>query len=57
MPQIMSKVREYLRVVAIARKPTKEEYMTSSKVSAIGIAVIGVIGFVIFLIFIATGLA
>jgi len=35
------------RVWHVLRKPTKEEFWTVSKVSAIGIAIIGVLGFLV----------
>lgn len=35
------------RVLKVARKPDNEEYKTVSKVTGIGILVIGVIGFII----------
>jgi len=43
--------KECKRVLKVAKKPTREEYVNFSKVTAIGIAIIGVIGFVIVLIF------
>ncbi|MFH1445495.1 MAG: protein translocase SEC61 complex subunit gamma [Nanoarchaeota archaeon] len=45
-------LRHYIRVMQIARKPTKDEFINSGKVSALGIGLIGVIGFAIFLIFV-----
>lgn len=53
---IKNKIREYRRVLQISRKPGKDEFVTSSKVSALGMALIGFIGFVIFLIYILSGL-
>ena len=38
------------RVLKVAKKPDRDEYFDFSKVTAIGIAIIGVIGFVIVLI-------
>ena len=38
------------RVLKVAEKPDRDEYFDFSKVTAIGIAIIGVIGFVIVLI-------
>jgi protein transport protein SEC61 subunit gamma-like protein len=38
------------RVWLALRKPTKEEYKMTAKVSAIGIAILGVFGFLISLI-------
>ena len=37
------------RVLKVAKKPDREEYFEFSKVTAIGIAIIGLIGFVIVL--------
>lgn len=52
MFNIIETYRKYKRVLQVARKPSKEEYIGASKISALGIAVIGLIGFVIFLIFV-----
>ena len=48
---IKETLRKYRRVLNIARKPGKEEFTTSAKVSALGLALIGFVGFVIFMIF------
>ena len=45
-------LKQYMRVLRIARKPGKDEFVTSSKISALGIAVIGLVGFVIFMSYI-----
>ncbi len=42
--------KETMRVLRITKKPNKEEYLTSVKITGIGIAIIGTIGFIIFLI-------
>lgn len=42
--------KETLRVIRITRKPNKQEYLTTVKVTGLGAAIIGAIGFVIFLI-------
>jgi len=55
--KIKKKLNGYRRVLHIARKPDKEEYRTSSKISAIGIMLIGTIGFFIFLLFTILGFA
>ncbi len=41
--------KETVRVLRITKKPNREEFTTSMKVTGIGIAIIGVIGFIIFL--------
>lgn len=43
--------RKYIRVLKLARTPTKSEFWKISAVSAIGIALIGVLGFIIYLLF------
>ena len=52
MVNIKSTLTRYMRVLQISRKPSKDEFTTSSKVPALGIAAIGTIGFVIFLLFV-----
>ena len=44
------------RVLKVARKPGGSEYLDFSKITALGIVVIGVIGFVIVLISLLIGL-
>lgn len=41
---------KYGRVLKMARKPTNEEYEKTSKITGIGILVVGAIGFVIYII-------
>ena len=43
--------RKYIRVLKLARTPTKSEFWKISAVSALGIALIGVLGFLIYLLF------
>ncbi|NYT02168.1 MAG: protein translocase SEC61 complex subunit gamma [Methanosarcinales archaeon] len=43
-------VNEYLRVLKLARKPTREEFSMIGKVSIAGIAIIGIMGFVIYVL-------
>ena len=40
--------REYIRVLKLARKPTREEFLTISKIAILGIALIGMLGFIIY---------
>jgi protein transport protein SEC61 subunit gamma-like protein len=51
---MMKRIREFLgqckRVWQVTRKPDKEEIKLISKVSAIGIIIIGIVGFVISLV-------
>jgi len=39
------------RVLLVASKPGKEEFVLSAKITGIGIAIIGMIGFLLFMLF------
>ena len=45
--------RKYLRVLKLARTPTREEFTKIAAVAAAGVILIGLIGFVIYEIFVA----
>lgn len=47
---------KYMRVLQVARKPSKDEFVTVGKMSALGIFIIGVIGFAIFIAFVLSGI-
>jgi len=49
--KIKEKLKQYRRVLSVARKPDKEEFLLSSKITGAGIIFLGLIGFVIFLIY------
>ncbi len=44
-------VRKYLRVLKLARTPTREEFTKIATVAAAGVLVVGLIGFVIYVLF------
>ncbi|MBI4019715.1 MAG: protein translocase SEC61 complex subunit gamma [Candidatus Aenigmarchaeota archaeon] len=56
MLNIRALLVKYRRVLQVARKPSRDEFVTSAKISSIGIALIGVIGFVIFIAFVFAGI-
>jgi protein transport protein SEC61 subunit gamma-like protein len=43
--------RKYIRVLKLARTPTREEFTKIATVAAAGILLIGLIGFIIYLFF------
>ena len=43
------KLSEYVRILKLSRKPTKEEFTMIAKVAGAGILLIGFIGFLIYL--------
>jgi len=49
--RIKNKITQYKRVLEVARKPDKSEFMSSLKITIGGIALMGILGFVIFLIY------
>ena len=48
--KLKSMLNEYGRVLRVTKKPTREEFMTISKVSGLGILAIGLIGFILQLV-------
>ena len=56
MSWIGNKIGRYIRVMQIARKPSKDEFISTSKICALGLVVIGLVGFMIFLGFIISGI-
>ena len=44
-------VRKYLRVLKLARTPTREEFTKIATVAAAGVLVVGMIGFIIYVAF------
>jgi protein translocase SEC61 complex gamma subunit len=49
--RIKNRISQYKRVINIARKPEKEEYISSVKITGTGIILIGLMGFIIFLLY------
>lgn len=50
-----NKIEEFKRILKISRKPTLQEIKRASKVSLIGILIVGLIGFILQLIFLLLG--
>ena len=53
---IKETLKNYKRVLTIASKPSREEFLDVSRICAIGMAIVGAIGFVLYLIGIITGM-
>ena len=43
--------RKYMRVLKLARTPTREEFTKIATVAAAGVLLVGVIGFIIYVLF------
>jgi len=52
---MMEKIRSFLkqcrRIMSIATKPDKEEYINYAKIIAIGVLLLGMLGFILYVIF------
>lgn len=46
---IKKKLKSYWRVLKVTKKPDKEEFSMSAKVTGLGILLIGMIGFLIYI--------
>jgi protein translocase SEC61 complex gamma subunit len=49
--RIKGKIANYKRVIDVARKPTREDFLSSAKITASGLVLLGMIGFAIFLVY------
>ncbi|MEM5882654.1 MAG: protein translocase SEC61 complex subunit gamma [Candidatus Aenigmatarchaeota archaeon] len=47
---IKETIQNYKRVLAASKKPEREEIITTARVCAVGIVLIGFIGFILYLI-------
>ncbi|GCC11239.1 preprotein translocase subunit SecE [archaeon] len=45
--QIRAKMREWYRVMKLARKPRRAEFINVAKITGLGILVVGFLGFII----------
>ena len=47
---LIAKIKDYLRVLKIARKPDKNELKSTLRICLIGIGLIGLVGFLLYVI-------
>lgn len=47
---IQAKIREYINVLKMARKPDREEFITTAKIAIAVMFVVGFIGFIIYVL-------
>lgn len=45
------KLESYRRVIAVSRKPDREEFLSTARITALGIALVGAAGFVIYMVY------
>lgn len=53
---VKRKIQDYVRVLRITKKPDRTEYWSATKITGIGLIVIGTVGLIIFLIFNVIGI-
>lgn len=56
LKRVKSFLNQSKRILTVASKPDKEEYVNYSKVIALGVLVLGVFGFIIYTIFTLSGI-
>jgi len=47
---IKNRIQNYMRVLKVAKKPSWNEFIESSKICLAGLIVVGLIGFIIYLL-------
>lgn len=50
LENITGSIKQYIRILQLTRKPSKDEFLMISKVAGAGILLIGILGFIIYLI-------
>ncbi len=48
--ELRSKLQEYINVLKMARKPDKEEFLTTTKISVAVMFIVGLVGFIIYIL-------
>ena len=48
--EIAKKVKEYIRILKLAKRPKRDEFFKISKIAGVAMALIGTIGFSIYLL-------
>jgi protein transport protein SEC61 subunit gamma-like protein len=50
MNDLDTKIKEYIKLLKMTRKPDSEEFLTTTKVALAVMVIIGLVGFVIYLL-------
>lgn len=53
---IKEKLINYKRILTVAKKPAKEDFLSAAKISAIGMLIIGIIGLIVYAVAVLTGI-
>jgi protein transport protein SEC61 subunit gamma-like protein len=50
LEEVVKRLKEYIRILKLAKRPKKEEFFRISKIAGVAMALIGTIGFSIYLL-------
>ncbi|MDI6811133.1 MAG: protein translocase SEC61 complex subunit gamma [archaeon] len=50
LEEVVKKLKEYIRILKLAKRPKREEFLRISKIAGAAMALIGTIGFSIYLL-------
>ena len=53
--RFIEKLEKYRRILRLTRRPSRDEFKNTGKITGLGIFVVGIIGFAIYLLFFFTG--
>jgi len=48
--ELQAKLKEYINVLKMARKPDREEFMSTTKISVAVMFLVGLVGFIIYIL-------
>lgn len=47
---VIEKIKNYIRVLKLVKRPTREDFIDALRICSIGMLLIGIIGFILYLI-------
>jgi len=50
LEEVVKKLKEYIRILKLAKRPKKDEFFRISKIAGAAMALIGTVGFTIYLL-------
>jgi protein transport protein SEC61 subunit gamma-like protein len=53
--RFIEKLEKYRRILKLTRRPSRDEFKNTGKITGLGIFIVGIIGFMIYLLFFFTG--
>ena len=53
--RFIEKLEKYRRILRLTRRPSRDEFKNTGKITGLGIFIVGIIGFMIYLLFFSTG--